>query len=74
MAYVAYRNQYLYRQDQPVDGIYCILSGHVKRIKETRETTTNKDISSSPQKVADDLNKSEDRVNVLDQLKKKKAK
>ena len=33
--YVAHRSQYLYQQGQPVDGIYCILEGTVKRLKET---------------------------------------
>ena len=31
-AYV--RDQYIYRQGDPVDGVYCILKGEVKRIKE----------------------------------------
>ena len=28
------RNQYLYRQGEPVSGIFLILSGQVRRIKE----------------------------------------
>ena len=32
--YEAQRNQYLFRQSDPVDGIYCLLSGQVKQIKE----------------------------------------
>ena len=33
--YVAVRNQYLYRQGDPIDGVYCILEGNVRSIKET---------------------------------------
>jgi CRP-like cAMP-binding protein len=32
--YTAQRNQYLYRQGDPVSGIFCILSGELNRIKE----------------------------------------
>ena len=39
------RNQYIYRQGDPVDGVYCILQGEVKRLKEdwvmTRDASGN---------------------------------
>ena len=33
--YVAYHNEYLYRQGDSINGIFCILDGEVRRIKET---------------------------------------
>ena len=39
----AYRNQYLYRQDDNIDGVYCILEGQVKRIQELKSNNNKYD-------------------------------
>lgn len=70
--YVAYRNSYLYRQGDEVDGIYCLISGDVKRIKETWEH--------SPVRQTHEAIKDEERddtplkEDVIRDLKRKKAK
>ena len=33
--YTAHRNSYLYRQGDPIAGVFLILSGQLKRVKET---------------------------------------
>ena len=43
--FVATRNQYLFRQSDPIDGIYCILEGQVKRIKEIWNIDENEMVS-----------------------------
>ena len=52
--YEALRHQYLYKQGDPVNGIFCILSGQVKRIKESYESQNlqrNHQLEKSPENV-----------------------